>query len=348
MRHMTLGRPHVGVTTTRCTPRMSLFAAVLGLALSSPALAQPPAPEASDTDVSAQAMQLYSEGLKAAKLFQWDKARTFYLGAWRVQQHWQIAANLGRAELKVGKNRDAAEHLSYFLREAPKIEPDDRKKTEELLEQAKAKVGTLKLTARPDGAEIRIDGVSVGTAPLKGEVFVEPGGHLFEARLGGHEPAQVTQDVSAGWRGRIDLRLNKAEPEKGVVTPPTTTPVVPPPPVQEGGANKAVIVAGGVVAGVAAAVGVGLTVGAKLKFDERTKVELSCKPNAACPAYEAAESTRQTFAIASLASYIAAGVFGAATLTYVLVSPSAKPKSSAKVDLMLGPGAAGATVTVPW
>lgn len=347
MRHMTLGRPHVGDTTRRSIPRMSLCAAVLGLVLSSPALAQPPASAASDTDVSVQAMQLYNEGLKAAKLSQWDKARTFYLGAWRVQQHWQIAANLGRAEFKVGKHRDAAEHLAYFLREAPKIEPDDRQKTEELLEQAKAKVGTLKITARPDGAEIRIDGVSIGTAPLKGDVFVEPGGHLFDARLPGYQPLQVTQDVGVGWRGRIDLRLDKVAPEKGgdPLPPPT---VVPPPPVPPGGPSKAVVVVGGVFAGLAAVAGVGLTIGAKSQLDARLEAEQSCKGKPECPQYDAAESARLNFAIGAITSYIVAGVLGAGTLTYVLASPSAKPKSTARADLLVGPGTAGATVTVTW
>jgi hypothetical protein len=350
MCHMTLGRPHVGVTTRRSIPRLSLCVAVLGLALSSSALAQPPAPAASDTDVSVQAMQLYNEGLKAAKLFQWDKARTFYLGAWRVQQHWQIAANLGRAEVKVGKHRDAAEHLAYFLREAPKIEPEDRTKTEELLEQAKAKVGTLKITARPDGAEIRIDGASIGTAPLKGDVFVEPGGHLFEARLAGYQTLQVTQDVGVGWRGRIDLRLDKVAPEKGgAVEPPPLPPIVPPPPVQEGGPNKTVVVVGGVVAGLAAAAGVGFTVGAQLKLNERETERPSCfatTPN--CLRYNTAEKARLNFAYVAVTSYIAAGVFGVGTLTYALVKRSAEPKSTARMDLLLGPGVAGAMVTVPW
>jgi hypothetical protein len=321
-----------------------LFVTWLGIAPSSEALAQP-ANGAADVESAQtdQARQLYKDGLKEAARGKWEKARELFAEAFRLKPHVQIALNLGQAEFKVGKHRDAAEHLSYFLREATEIEPGDRKKTEELLEQAKARVGTLRITARPDGAEIRIDGVSVTPAALKGEVFVEPGVHLVEARRAQYEPTQVTRDVGAGWREQIELRLTKVEPQK--VELPL---VVPPPSAQEGGPNKTVVVVGGVVAGLAAAAGIGLTVGAKVKLDERLEAEQSCKGQRECPKYDAAESVRFNFAIAAITSYIAAGVLGAGTLTYVLASPSAKSKSTARADLLLGPGTAGATVTLTW
>jgi hypothetical protein len=348
MRHMTLGRPHVGVTTTRCTPRMSLFAAMLGLALSSPALAQPPpAPEASNTDASVQARQLYKDGLKEAARGKWEGARKLFAEAFRRKPHVQIALNLGHAEFKVGKHRDAAEHLSYFLREAPKIEPDDRKKTEELLEQAKTKVGTLRITARPDGAEIRIDGVSVDPAALKGEVFVEPGVHLVEARLEGYEPMQATRDVGAGWREQIDLRLIKAEPEKGVVTP-MPTPVVPPTPMQENGASTTVVVIGTIASIGAAGAGIAFTVASEVQRSKRGDEKPSCAVQLECDRYNKAEIARAELGNVAIASGVAAGVLGVATLTYVLATRPAKPKSAARVDLVLGVGTARAMVTVDW
>lgn len=105
---------------------------------------------------------------------QWDKARTFLLSAWRIQKHWKIAVNLGRAEVQVGKSRDAAEHLEFFLREAPVVKPEERKAVEAMLKEATAKVGALQVKRAAHGAEVSVDGELVGKAPLKGELFVEP------------------------------------------------------------------------------------------------------------------------------------------------------------------------------
>jgi len=339
MPHILLRRPSVWIPSMRNLLRTPLGAGVLVLALCSPALAQPPAPASSDTDLQAQATQLYNEGTKAAKQNQWDKARNFYLSAWRVQQHWQIAANLGRAEFKTGKFRDAAEHLSFFLREATRLPDGDRKATEEMLDKARAKIGTLTITTNHDGAEIQLDGASIGTAPIKGEMFVEPGQHTVEARLDGYEPAEVTLDVGAGRQLPVKLVLAKAEPknrETPVVCPPPPKPIEVPV-----GRSDGIVAAGFVIAGVTALAGSGFMIGAKVFYDKRTTATQES-------VYRTNESARQAFAIASLSSYLVAGAFGLGTLTYILASPSAKPKNSSRADLMLGPGIAGATVTVPW
>jgi hypothetical protein len=46
--------------------------------------------------------ELFKRGMQAAK-------RKDYAKAWKIQETVQIAANLGRAELKLGEYRDPAE-----------------------------------------------------------------------------------------------------------------------------------------------------------------------------------------------------------------------------------------------
>jgi hypothetical protein len=336
----------VGVQMRRNTARMSLYVIFLGLALSAPALAQPPGLSAADADLSAQAMELYNEGLKAAKLGQWDKARTFYLGAWRVQHHPQIAANLGRAELKSGKHRDAAEHLTYFLREAPSIDPADRKRTQELLVEARAKVGTLTIAVNRDGAEIRIDGTSAGAAPLKGEVFVEPGRHSVEARLEGYMPTQATQELRAGSEARVDLQFAPTElrkPEAAMLPIPPTQDEE-----QRGGPKKTVVLVGTAASIAALGATVGFSIASENKRAERGKYRDYCYSHAACDQYNNAEDARASFGNAAITSAILAGILGAGTLTYVLVTQPKKPQTAARANLVLGAGTAGAMVTVPW
>ena len=75
----------------------------------------------------------------------------------------------------------------------------ERRSVEELLAQARVKVGAITVRVEPAGAEVFVDGKAVGKAPLAGEVFVEPGARVIEAKLAGYEAAQACVDhVSAG------------------------------------------------------------------------------------------------------------------------------------------------------
>src|SRR5262245_61257218 len=75
-----------------------------------PASAQSPgSPGSSDENADAQVTAHYEKGVKATNANQWQKAREEFLAAWQLKHHYQIAANLGRVELKLGMHRDAAE-----------------------------------------------------------------------------------------------------------------------------------------------------------------------------------------------------------------------------------------------
>src|SRR4051812_12550791 len=98
---------------------LGLSAALLALVPSAPAYAQPP-PGQPTIQISPEAEKewerLYDEGRKAAKAGKWAQARDLFLRSWRIRRDFLVAINLGRAELELGKYRDAAEHLAYFTR----------------------------------------------------------------------------------------------------------------------------------------------------------------------------------------------------------------------------------------
>ena len=54
--------------------------------------------------------------MKAAGKKDWTAAHAAFLEAWKLNEHYQIAANLGSMEIKLGRFRDAAEHLAIYLR----------------------------------------------------------------------------------------------------------------------------------------------------------------------------------------------------------------------------------------
>ncbi len=72
------------------------------------------------------------------------------------------------------------------------------------------RTGTLTLTASIDGAEVRVDGRTVGTTPLPMPLRVADGSHHVEVALVGHE--RVTADVEVRGAARFDAILRWRDP----------------------------------------------------------------------------------------------------------------------------------------
>jgi hypothetical protein len=147
-----------------------------------------------------EAARLYAEGMTAVEAKDWAKARDLLDRAYKARKHWKIAVNLGRVEVELGRSRDAAEHLEYFLKNADpsSVLPADRQKVLDLLNQVRLKVATVAVTVDVSGADVSVDGKVVGKSPLPERVFVEPGKHVVEAKREGYRPAQEPVDLAAG------------------------------------------------------------------------------------------------------------------------------------------------------
>lgn len=251
-------------------------ALVLGVALtfgpSSPVQAQAPAPTNAAAMTPAQRAEwerLRAEGKAAAQTREWMKALKAYEGAWQIHKDWNLAANLGKMELNLGKLVEAAGHLEYAVREAPKNlatdAPDEWAALGELQRKARAKVGALVINVEPAGAEVLVNGLAVGKAPLPGPVFVLPGAVTVEARVEGFALGSAPTQAVAGNEQKMSLALVaipgakrvdavKGPGPAGSGNPP---PVVPQkrsvlPAVVLWGVGGAAVVAGAVLEGVAA------------------------------------------------------------------------------------------------
>ncbi len=324
--------------------RKATFAAAFGViaALSiTPAYADDPAAGAADAaDVAAQAKQLFREGLDAAKLKKWDKARTYFLSAWRAQRHWKIALNLGLVEHKLGKWRDAAEHLTYGLREAPagKMEAADRKEAEGLLRDATRKVGSVWVDATPEGAEIRIDGIPFGQAPLRGPLFVEPGAHSIMVARDGHEPSEGSVTVGEGKEVRVQRRLTV----KAITVPLSPNVITIAKPVHadkpaSGDQVRTGLIAAGITSFIGAAgLGAGFGVASQL-------TSMKKEPTCCTDEYAERELKRIQYKHVMLWSFIAAGALGSATLIYGVASAPSQPRAI-RASAFVAPEAGGVVV----
>jgi PEGA domain len=343
-----------GGAAVRRSSATALLLCAVGASMTPGEASAQPAAAPVETQVNADARQLFLDGQTATKMLQWDRARTFFQGAWRIQQHWKIAASLGRAELKVGRMRDAAEHLAFALREVPPgaLGPEELKPVEEMLAQARAKVGAVKVTGAPDGAEVSLDGVVVGKAPIKEELFLEPGVHRVGGKRDGYGDGAGEVTAVAGEVGGVDLRMVRVPEVKAVGLVGGEVKAAP----AAVGPNKVVVIAGAALTVVGVGMGVGFAVAGLSKEAERDRLIASDPRNAECspdshkclPAVHHADVAKATFARISLASYIAAGVIGAATLTYTLFPRSPKKDERLKASMVAGPGLAVVTLSGTW
>lgn len=244
-----------------------LLSLALCLTALAPAHAADPPPGSSSTPESDKADALFRDGNVLYKQQKFAEAKALYESAYRLKASHDIAANLAYAEMRLGDNRSAAEHLSVAVRLWPPTGKEDKRKyAVERLQTAKAEVFTLTVGVGVDRAEVFVDGKSVGLSPLPGEIFLVPGSHMLVAKLGGYQDAKLNVEAIKGEARTVALELPASPPVPALTASaiassppvPTGSTRVPPPPVPPNGPKIAVVVTGGITAGAALIAGVAL------------------------------------------------------------------------------------------
>ncbi|MDI1430159.1 hypothetical protein [Polyangium sorediatum] len=178
----------------------------LATATPSPGLAQPAtAPQAEEATIRAR--KLHEDGLALYRAEQFSEAHAVFSAAWNLRKQYQIAGVLGDCEMRLGKYKDAAEHLAYYVKEYPQDRPVQYlERARAMLEEAKSHLGTLNIIVDEPGAEVFLDGKLVGVSPLAAPVFVEPGTRRLEAKRGDVRKTQ-TVEASAGSMLPVELAV---------------------------------------------------------------------------------------------------------------------------------------------
>lgn len=176
------------------------------VALSAPlsAAAEEPAVDSS----SDRARDLFERGLATWSGGDPEGARQLFIEAWELSRSFDVAGNLGHVELELGRYREAAEHLDYSVRHWPVGE--SRTLLEDMrgkLKQAKAHVGTVRISVDPPDAHILVDDVDQGIVPAGGNVYVEPGLRTFQAEREGAASEHEFLKARAGEEYTLNLAL---------------------------------------------------------------------------------------------------------------------------------------------
>ncbi len=277
----------------------------------------------------------FRQGNGLYKEQRWADARAAYESAWRLEKSHDIAANLGYAEMKLGRFRDAAEHLAFAVKNWPPTgKADKREYAVERLVLAKQQVGALTIRVDTERADVFVDGAIVGASPLEDDVFVEPGSHTVEAKRAGREDAKQVVTVAKGGAQTVALALPPVPPSP---PPPPPMPSAQPPPVAPvtaPGPNRAIVVSGAVIGGVGLVVGAGLAIGSAIKGSnadsaltalQRTGQGKVCPTQmAACSAIDSDRRAHDALGKGALGAFVTGGALGLATLGYALAARGPK------------------------
>jgi hypothetical protein len=300
---------------------------------------------------------LYQQGKEAIRAQRWVDAKNKLTDAWTLRPSYDVALSLSQAEFNLDHFAESAQYLAYYFRNVSAKENENNlANAKQAFEAAKAKVGSVAVTA-PRGAEILVDGKVVGTAPIDTNAFVRPGKRIFEARLGEAKAQQEVQAV-AGQEQQISLKFAEPTASAGSATiastatvdaglPEGPTPITTAP----APAPKRSLVPVYVGAGVAA-VGLGLGIGFALAAgSDRDDIDgfkqknggSGCKDGSGlssdCAAQRDAAEARDRHLTYEIVGFSLAGAAAIGTLTYLLWPQPSVISGSANKAIRLGGGA---------
>jgi PEGA domain len=197
-----------------------------------------PTPATAPADgVTEVARQRYQEGVKAFDAGRYEEARAAFLQAYALKRTPAVLLNVALSELRtpVDHSDDAGNHFQQFLREVPTAAPEQRATAEKGIADAKRRAGVIAVSVDAAGADVSIDGTSIGKAPIADPVFVKPGKHTLFAQYQGHNAAVVV-DVKPGASTAANLTTGvTGAPMPAMPTPVPGAPTTEVPPGAPGG-----------------------------------------------------------------------------------------------------------------
>ncbi len=185
-------------------------------------------------------VELRRRGDDAQALVEFQRAYTWYRSA-------RALAQIGFAEMALGRWHEAEEHLGQALADADDVWVRRNRAT---IEQSRAVVashlGSLEVLGSPEGAELRVDGRLVGRLPMARPIRVAAGNVGVELRADGHLASSRPVAIAAGQLSRETITLQKIEAASVAAAPlpiavpplavapsppdPALPPIVAPPP----------------------------------------------------------------------------------------------------------------------
>jgi len=181
---------------TMCTTALALLAI---LAQTSPLTADPQA-KAQAQELLGQGTKLYAQGDVAGALEKFDAAYAAYASP-------KLMFNIGQCNRDLSRPVEALEAFEKFLASAADASPEMAADARKSVAQLQKKLGRIQIDCETAGAEVSVDGKSVGLAPLPDPIWATPGHHQVTAKHASAALAIEDVDVTAGSVSTVTVRL---------------------------------------------------------------------------------------------------------------------------------------------
>jgi hypothetical protein len=153
-----------------------------------------------------KAQALLGEGATLYERGDYLGALDKFNGAYGAYPSSKILFNIGQTNRLLGRSLEAREAYQRFLDEATNASKEDRTDAQSWLDKLQGVLGQVNVLCQYDGADISVDGKSVGKSPLVRPVWVTPGRHQVTAIKSGDCPMVDYADVTAGGQDTVQLR----------------------------------------------------------------------------------------------------------------------------------------------
>ena len=180
------------------------------------ALAQAPGSTAKSKGDEVEARTRYEKGQALYKDGAFEAALVELQRAYELAPSYKILYNIAQVHRQLNDFAGSLRAFEKYLVEGDKaIAPKRRQEVEKEVVELKERVGNLMVVTSRAGAEILVDDVVQGKAPLPGPFVVNPGTRKVTLSLFGKAPVTKAVTVASGETFRVELEIVEATPPPG-------------------------------------------------------------------------------------------------------------------------------------
>lgn len=197
-------------------------AVILALAFAAgadPAAGQTAAP-ADEAAAKARAQALLKEGTALYQIGDRVTALDKFTAAYAAFPSPKLFFNIGQSHRELGQPTQAMEAFQRFVAEVPDPPEHAQAEAKRAIAELERMLVSIEITCPVEGADITVDGRSVGTTPLARFVWVLPGPHSIAARKPGLGIAVEPRRLAAGDHAIVELQPRAPPPPVPVFADP--------------------------------------------------------------------------------------------------------------------------------
>lgn len=271
---------------------------------------------------------LIEEGIQLRERRQDAEALTRFEQAYELSESGRALAQIALAEQALSRWVSAYRHLQDALRSEDAWVSERQAPLRRALASMEEHVARLSVRGEPAGAEVFVNGESIGTLPL--ETAVEPGAHSVEVRADGYSAFSADVEIAQGASFQQNVSLEASSDQ---AAPPDDGP-----PSSGGGGIHPV---GPIVLGIGGALLVGGVITGALALDLDSQLADMCPDPLRCTAMaRPLLSDRETFAaVTDVLLFTGGAAVAAGVLLTILVQESEDSGDDVAIIPSIGPTA---------